>query len=139
MSTPLFFPPPRIVERVDTRGAHTLREVLAEAGAQCRASGAWTERLISIVPSDQCRIEKEPGDWSPVRILLPAGLSERTAARYAIAAMAYGLMDLVARQSIRGQPWARPARPRGRPSTGVARTNRERQRAYRKRQRSTGG
>lgn len=139
MSTPLFFPPPRIVEHIDTRGAHTLREVLAEAGAPCRASGSWTERLISIVPHHQSRIEKEPGDWTPVRILLPAGLSARDAARYAVAAMAYGLMDLVARQSIRGQPWAKPARARGRPPTGAARTNRERQRAFRRRQQSMSG
>ena len=139
MSTPLFFSAPRIVAHIDTRGAHSLRELLAEAGAPCLASGPWTERLVRIVPSGQRRIDKEPGDWTPVCVHVTAGLSGRDAARFAAAAMAYGLMDLVARQSIRGQQWAKPARPRGRPPTGAARSNRERQRAYRSRQRSTGG
>jgi hypothetical protein len=138
MATPLFFSPPRLVERVDARAARSLRELLAVAGAPCRASGRWTERRVRIVPGAAGVIEKEPGDWSPVRIGVPAGLSARDAARYAVAAMAYGLMDLVARESIRGQPWARPAPPRGRPATGTAMSNRERQRTYRARRRAEG-
>jgi hypothetical protein len=132
MSTPIFYPTPRIVQRVDTSGAMTLRELLSLAGAPCRASGRWTERLVRIAPGI-AGIEREPGDWGAVRIGVHAGLSTRDAARYAAAAMAYGLMDLVARESLRGQPWARPAPARGRPRTGTAMTNRERQRLYRAR------
>ena len=132
MSTPLFFPAPRVLERVEVRGAVPLRELLATAGVPCRASGPWTERLVRVVPGAE-GTEKEPGDWAPVRIGVPANLSRRDAARYAVAVLAYGLMDLVARESIRGQPWARPSAPRGRPRTGTASSNRERQRAHRAR------
>ncbi len=134
MATPLFFPIPRVVERVATDHAQTLRQVLSDAGVPCRASGAWTERLIVLVRREAATIEKEPGDWSPVRIGVPLGLSPRDAARYAVAAMAYGLMDVVARESIRGQSWAVPAPPRGRPRLGTAKSGAERQRAYRARQ-----
>jgi hypothetical protein len=132
MRVPLYFPTPRVVERLDGRGARPLHEWLARAGLPCRASGAWIDRPVRVVPG-QSGIEREPGDWGRVRIGVPAGLSARDEARWAIAAMAYGLVDLVARESIRGQPWARPAAARGRPPSGTAKSNRERQRAYRAR------
>lgn len=132
MSTPLFFPTPRIVKDVDVTLAITLREVLARAGIPCRASGRWTERLVVIDPAFD-GIEREAGDWGAVRIGAPAELGQRDQARHAIAALAYGLMDVVARESIRGQAWARPSRPRGRPASGAALSAAKRQRRHRAR------
>jgi hypothetical protein len=132
MRMPLFFPPAKIKRRVDRRGAVPLRDLISQSGATCRASGAWVKRLVSVV-RDGVFIEKEPGDWTPVRIGVPAGLSDRDAARFAVAAMAYGVMDLVARESIRGEPWASPSMPAGRPRSGTAKSASARQRAYRAR------
>jgi hypothetical protein len=42
-------------------------------------------------------------------------------------------MDLVARQSIRLAPWRLPAKKRGRQPTGLAKSNSQRQQAYRDR------
>gem|GEM_PF-2808169 len=61
---------------------------------------------------------------------MPAG-SPRARARLALGALAYSIMDLVARESIRGAAWAAAAPPRGRASSGTALTNAERQRRYR--------
>jgi hypothetical protein len=138
MSTPLFFPIPRIVPVIDAGSAITLREALASAGAPCRASGRWTERLLVIDPGFE-GIEKEPGDWSTVRIGVQANHAARDQARYAVAAMAYGLMDVVARESIRGLAWALPAKPRGRRPSGAALSSAQRQRRYRVRQQGLEG
>jgi hypothetical protein len=137
-----FFPPARIVASLDTRGAITLRELLERAGAPCRASGRWTERPVVLVPGS-ADIEREPGDWGAVRIGVPSRMAPRAAApatsramaRHACLAMAYGLMDIVARESLRGLPWAKPAAPRGRPRSGTTMTNAQRQAAYRARHR----
>jgi hypothetical protein len=133
MSVPLFFPPPQILEHVSSAGARTLRSLLAEAGAPCRASGPFTERPIRVIAGEPGLLQKEPGDWTVVVVGVPSGLSERDAARHAAAVLAYGLMDVVARESLRGLPWAKPAPPRGRPRRGEAVSNRERQRAHRQR------
>jgi len=88
-------------------------------------------------------IEREAGDWGAVRIGVPSRVAPRAMARYACLAMAYGLMDIVARESVRGLPWTRPAAPRGRPRSGTAMTNAQRQAAHRARHpppdRSRGG
>lgn len=133
MALPLFFPTPRIVAHIDPQAARPLHDLLVQAGVPCRASGRWTERLVTVTAGEQLDIEREPGDWGGVRITVPAGLSARGAARLAVGALAYGLMDLVARESIRGQAWARPTLPRGRPRSGMALSGRERQRIHRAR------
>ena len=99
----------------------------------CRASGRWAERRVAIDRGPELAIVTEPGDAGLVRVRVPASLTPRQAARWALSALAYGLMDLVARESIRGADWAKPAPPRGRPATGTASSNRERQRAHRRR------
>lgn len=133
MTIPLFFPPPRFKRSLPVTGAVSLRALCALAGVPCRASGDWTERSIVLERSENCSIEAEPGGWGTVRIAVPKHLKPLAAHRYALAALAFSLMDLVARESIRGQAWSRPAVPRGRPPTGMAQSNRERQRAYRRR------
>jgi len=132
MATPLFFPRSRIVVDLRLLNARPLKQLIEEAGAVCRASGAWVNRRVELVPGADI-IERQPGDCGDVRIGVPKGLSELRRARYAVAALAYELMDGVARQSICGQPWAKPAFPAGRPATGVAQTTAERQRAFRAR------
>jgi hypothetical protein len=132
---PLFFPVVHIAEHLDARGAVPLCALVERAGVRCRASGPFTERRVKITRGEPF-IEKEPGDWSVVHIQVPADLSARDVARYATAAMAYALMDIVARASICGERWATPSPPLGRPRSGRAQTNAARQRALRARQRA---
>ncbi len=135
MSIPFFFPLPRVVPNINIDDAMTLRSLLESAGAQCRASGRWTERLIVLVHGES-GIERAPGDWGAVRIGIPQADSALAAARYAAAAMAYALMDVVARESIKGLPWTKPSAPRGRPPKPGAQTNAARQRSFRLRHKS---
>jgi hypothetical protein len=85
-----------------------------------------------VVEGDELRICAEPGPWGKVKIEVP---SSKEARRFAIAleALAYGLHDVVARESIRGSHIS-SVRPRmGRPKKGSQRSNRQRQRDYRER------
>jgi hypothetical protein len=133
MSIPLFFPAVRYVPRLAlSPRATTLRALCESAGVACKASGAWTERIVDVVAAQALEIAAEPGDGAPVRISVPPG-NRRHRARLALAAMAYGLHDLVARQSIRGESWTRIALPRGRIPSGAALSTRERQRRFRAR------
>ena len=115
------------------RGTIQLRELCRRAGVPCKASGRWAERPVAVDYGNEIALVAQPGEGGIVRVCVPALLSPTEAARCALAALAYGLMDLVARESIRGAAWADPAAPRGRPVSGTAQSNRERQRAYRKR------
>jgi hypothetical protein len=133
MSTPLFFPAPRYREPLDAASAVELRALCGMAGVTCKASGRWAGRRVAIDRGSELAILAEPGGTGVVRVRVPAALSRIEAARWALSALAYGLMDIVARESIRGADWAKPAVPRGRPTTGAAWSNRERQRAYRRR------
>lgn len=105
------------------------------AGAQCRASGPWTQRPIVIAPGSTT-VEREPGDWGAVRVGVPNAASAATSARMAALVLAYQLMDPVARASVKGLDWARVRPPVGRPRSGIALTNAERQRLSRARKAS---
>lgn len=133
MSTPLFFPAPTYREALNPAHAIELRELCRRAGVTCKASGSWAGRPVAIDRGSELAIVTEPGGTGVVRVRVPTTLSSEEAARWALAALAYGLMDVVARESIRGADWARPMAPRGRPPTGAALSNRERQRAFRQR------
>ena len=137
MKTPLFFPTATYTPQLSTEGAYTLRHLCELAGTACKATGAWTERLITIERATTCEINCEPGDWGVVNIKVPHQLNDLEAARYALIAMAYGLMDGVARESIRGQSWARPSPPTGRPTKGTANNTRERQRKFQAKRKTT--
>jgi hypothetical protein len=139
MSTPLFFPAPQYREPLDPARTIDLRELCRRAGVTCKASGSWIGRRVAIDRGRELAIAAEPGGTGVVRVRVPAALSSRDASRWALSALAYGLMDVVARESIRGADWARPLAPRGRPATGTALSNRERQRAYRRRRRVSRG
>ena len=131
MSIPLFFPPVRYVPRLTlSPRATTLRALCESAGVICKASGAWTERVVDVIEAGALGITAQPGDEAPVQISVPKG-GRRERARLALAAMAYGLHDLVAKQSIRGEPWTCIALPRGRIPSGAALSSRERQRRFR--------
>jgi hypothetical protein len=132
MHYPLFFPIPRVVSKISHAHSKPLADVLQTAGATVRASGPWTLRPI-VLAFGQTDILKEATDYGTVQIGVPLSATEIEAARYASLAMAYSLMDLVARESIRGLPWTRPGAAPGRPRTGQALTNAERQRKYRRR------
>jgi hypothetical protein len=120
MSIPLFWPSVRYVPRLNIGArATTLRALCDVAGVPCRASGAWTNRIIDVIENDAVQIVAEPDDWSAVQIFVPSS-TQRDAARLALAALAYALHDPVAKQSIQGAPWARIAVPRGRIATSTA-------------------
>lgn len=139
MSIPLFYPPARFVARLELKRPIALRRLCELAGVQCRASGDWIDRQVEVVvrPGQPMTIEAEPGYKGAVRVSVP-DLREHAQHSYRVAlgALAYGLMDGVARESIRGADWARPAPPRGRPRSGTAQTSAERQRRHRSRQRT---
>ena len=70
-----------------------------------------------------------------IRVEVPKrwGGTDALDARYALGALAYSLFNLVARESIKGQEWAKIARSPGPRRSGAALTSRERQQRYRAR------
>lgn len=132
MSIPFFLPLPKYVPRLDGSATHSLRTLCEAAGVPCRASGEWTERPIEILAADRMAITAEPGGYGKVRLEFPAD-SPQGVARTALAILAYGLHDLVAKQSIAGQAWSRAAPPMGRPKAARAMTPKERQKIFRAR------
>lgn len=145
MKSPIFFPPPRYVPALPDLGpaaaeAMPIRELCAAAGVVCKASGAWVLRPIQVIPdaadSGQAGlVVSEPGGGA-AQVHVPSGLDDRDAARYALLVLAYSGMDLVARASVAGQPWARPMGRPGRPRKPGAKTNAQRQREFRARRAS---
>ena len=133
MSTPLFFPIAAYVSRLSGSGYLSLRTWCEQAGIRCQATGPFAERPIRLRRGRVFSIVAEAAPSSRVEIEIPRGPSAQAAARLLIAALAYSLMDVVARQSIRGVAWARLSPGAGRPRTGRAKTNRERQRELRQR------
>ncbi len=134
MSLPAFWPTPKYLPMVPADGAIPLHELCERAGVPCRASGEWIKRPIVIARSDDrdgaILVDVRHGT---VRVEVPSswGGTDALDARYALGVLAYGIFDLVARESIKGQPWARIRRPPGPRRSGTALTNRERQRRYR--------
>lgn len=132
MSLPLYFPSPIYVTHLTLAKAVALRELCATAGVACKASGAWTSRPVELRYAPEPFIHAEPGGWGAVRVGVPThhARTRQSSARYGLGALAYGLFDQVARESIKGQPWAR-IESRGRPKSGKARTPAQRQRQFR--------
>lgn len=135
MSIPLFFPAVTYVRRLSLARPITLRQLCRCAGVVCRASGPWTERKIEIVRGKTLGFVAEPGDWGALRIQTPTtGVRQRS--RLALAVLAYGMHDLVAKQSLLSHPWRRLRPPRGRPRRKRPLSACERQRRFRKKMRS---
>ena len=136
MSIPFFFPPPRYVKTLPVQSGqdfYTLSSLCEELGIPCRASGEWTQRnvIVTVLDSEQdISIYACPGAEGTVQIILPEQYKP-VALQVALTVMAYVLHDLVAKQSIAGQPWNRIAPPKGRPRSKRSFTTKERQRAYR--------
>jgi hypothetical protein len=145
MSLPVFFPPGKPVAQLPPVEASTIwttGELCRLAEVTCQASGSWTERQVELCEGgDISAILYEPGYCGRVRILVPSTVAAdaRAAARYALGALAYSLMDLVARQSILGAAWTKPDR-RGRPKLplGLKLSNAQRQERFRRKALSTG-
>lgn len=148
MSIPLFFPPVRYVkrlrlERLHPRDSHrdshgyshvmTLESLCHKAGVPCRGTGLWIQRKVKLVPGSNIDLTAEAGDWGKVQVRIPGLLKNisRKDARLAVAALAYALHDLVAKQSLLGNKWAQIKAPPGRPCHRQALTNKERQRRFR--------
>lgn len=131
---PLFFPPVTYLKGLTAGSFLSLEQLCERAGVVCRASGAWTEREVQIVFAENFRLFAEPGDWGRVRIEVPCR-GQLKQARLALAALAYSMQDLVAKQSVRGEAWLSLKPPRGRPKRGQALTGKERQRKFRQRTR----
>ena len=137
MTTNIYFPPVNYLKHLELGGAKAISELASIAGIALRATGPWTERKVDITLGPELRIEAEPGDWGAVRITQTEKLTEVQQARLALIVLAYGLYDLVAKETIRGASWSRPTPPRGRPRRGRPQSSRERQRAFRARQRTS--
>ncbi len=137
MSLPVFFPAPVYVRHIRGR-SRTIAQLCRAAGVECRAYGNWVNRPVVIrAAGESIRVVAEPGDWGMVEITVPASVqSEQERARLALGALAYSLFDGVARASVAGHEWSRAALPRGRqPGTARAKSNAERQKAFRDRMR----
>lgn len=130
---PMFFPVPTYVSSIDSSRGICLKDLCEKAGVRCRASGQWVDRRIHVASVEEGAapaIEAEPGSAGAVRITTPAGITQTQSLQYALAAMAYSLFDLVARESIKGVAWARPDLPVGRKRNGRAKSNAARQRKF---------
>lgn len=133
---PFQFPVPRYSAHLRLTKPQTLLGLCEQALVPCRASGEWTQRKVGVVCGDALQIEAEPGYLGAVRITVPSTECDPVdRARLALGALAYGLFDGVARATVAGQSWAKPAKPAGRPKTGRALTTAERQRRFRERRR----
>lgn len=132
MSIPLFFPAVAYVQKLVLKRPKNLRQICRSAGVVCKASGPWTERKVEMVRGKALRILAEPGDWSALQIETSVSGTKQQA-QLALAVLAYGMNDLVAKQSLVGQEWQRLRPPRGRPRKERALSARERQRRFRKR------
>lgn len=136
MSLPVFFPQPIYRPSLPSDQDQALSDVCAQAGAPCRASGAWTRRPIRILRGPVFTIEAEPGYQGRVQITVPASYSNQRAARLALGALAYALFDGVARASIKNEAWRRAAAPVGRPKSPTALNGAERQKRWRDQRRA---
>lgn len=112
MSIPLFFNPPTYVKSIPTLDGDdevSLFDLCGKLATPCRASGAWIQRPVYLRKDSTLHsplIFAEPRN-GPVLIILPESLWENRW-QIALSIMAYAMFDLVARQSIIGQPWNRP-------------------------------
>lgn len=131
MTIPLFTPPIQYRAHLDLRSPMTLRDLCTLAEVHCRASGPWTCRQVDLLEGEHLAIFATPGDTGNVQLVLPAG-DPRERARLALGLMAYGMHDLVAKESIKNQPWTGIPLPKGRPRQPRALSNAERQQRYRR-------
>lgn len=132
MEWPLFLPPPSYNARLRLSQSKTLREWCVVAGIACRASGAWTLRRVEVRSCQHIAIVAHPGSDGDVRLEVPAK-KLKDKALWALYVLAYGMNDLVARQSLHGKGFTKVHPPKGRPRTGKAMSNRERQRRFQNR------
>jgi hypothetical protein len=139
MSLPLNFPHPSYTMKLTLDSSFALDALCVLAGIACKGSGAWRQRPIEPVPAAQPFIEAAPGGWGPVRVGVPPryAKTQRSVARYVLGAMAYGLFDPIARESIKGQPWTK-IENLGRPRSGKALSAARRQQRYRQNQQMSG-
>lgn len=138
MSSHFFIPPTIIVSSLNLDNSLDIEELCSLAGVPCRATGTWTKRKIEIKLADELKIFSEPGDWGKVLIYLKKKKQFKTIekARAALCILAYSLHDLVAKESIKQAPWSRLIPPKGRKKSLRALSNKERQRLFRKRNRT---
>lgn len=125
-----FIPPIKYVSALSDKKFISIRELCRLVDIPCRASGIWANRQIAIQYGKECTIRSEPGDWGKVKVTLPAK-TKRKQAQIALCILAYGLHDLVAKESIKGLSWSRICPPSGRPRKKRALTNKECQKKYR--------
>lgn len=133
----IFFPAPGYRPRLEQAPQATVRQLCERAGVACKASGARCERGVSWKKGRELAIEAEPGHVGRVHVVLPSNKarSDQVAARNLLLVLAHGLHDGVAKESVRGVDWARRIAPCGRPRALRPKTNAQRQRDWRARQR----
>ena len=136
MKSTFFIAPTQYQKDLKLECPFTLRELCELAGVRCKATGAFTDRKVELAEGEEIRVLAEPGDWGRVKIFLKTG-SKKSMAMQALIVMAYGLHDLVAKESIRGESWVKLKAPVGRPKCTKPLLNKERQRRFRDKLRST--
>jgi len=136
MSTELWYPIPTYHTRPRFGGlTTTVKKLCATNSIQCRFEGVSSHRTIRLVKSKKPFIECTPNQ-GPVCIGTRYPVTSEAAQEYALAAMAYAVFDLAARESVRGIKKFNQIRLVGRPRSGRIKSNAERQREYRERQQS---
>lgn len=135
MGIPLFIPRPSIALALPAGDDVTLDELCDLAGVRCKVSGLSARRPLTMALAKEMCSVKLPGSLSPVWLGIPKGTPKRRAL-LALGALAYGVFDYAARETLRGLPESRPTRGPGRPRSKKAMSGAERQRRYRQRIRS---
>lgn len=136
MSLPEYWPKPQYISLLPHGETITLRELCQRAQVACKATGRWTLRPVTVTcgATNQGAVLVNP-NTTGVYIEVPEqwGGSPIKEARYALGVMAYGIFDLVAKESIKGTDWSKIAPLKGPKKSGLAMSNRERQRKFRQR------
>ena len=131
MATELWYPIPRYRSKLEEVGLKTTVSGLCEAnGIPCKMEGPGAKRAVFIVKSDTPFIDCTPHQQE-VCIGTRHAVKTKAAKKYALAAMAYAVFDLAARESVRGLKDFYEIKLIGRPRTGRVLSNAERQRKFR--------
>lgn len=140
---PTFFIVPLYIKKaesfsLETAGVessmHTIKELCDDARISCKATGEWVHRKVFIHHGDTARIAVDIDGSVAIET---TKRTRSSIAREALLLLAYGVFDLVARESVKGLPWSRATPPAGRPKTGVALNNAERQARFRSKRHQT--
>lgn len=97
---PVFIPTPTYVNKLPDGIELTLAELCDRAGVVCQASGKWIDRKVILVDSKELFIKAIPSGGA-VAIGIAGADDGKRSAMLALHLMAYSVLDVVAKESIR--------------------------------------